>query len=348
MRRPAATLVVTLAVVICAGLAGGQAQAVSPAASLPGCVGFTTPSVQIAPSVIGQGQLPATFTTTDRYFAGRGGYYDAFTLDCAKLNVTPVTEGETDYVTFTGPAGLSCGQHVFDDKYYAGGTAPDQEFFGTFTVSCITAHPDIIIGTQQPVPITVTGSVFFQDFNSFTVDIDGAPVTASPSFNGDTMSTVITASALACGKHTITVDEKMGGAPPIIATAPLTVVQCTQPKLTANPAVFVDGSYTHVTGTGFAPSQPVALTWQTAAGATLSACSPTADSAPPLVADANGDLDTFCFAPPHEILGAAQIVATQTTTVGPAQSVQHAAAPVVIEGGSMQPSSSGDELIFRH
>ena len=345
--RPAA-LISTVLVVICAGLAGGQAQAASPAPNLPSCVDVTKPSVQIFPSVIGQAQLPATFTTTDPYFAGRGGYFDAITLDCAKLSVTPVLEGESRYVSFIGAASLSCGQHVFDDKYYAGGTVPDQETFGTFTVSCITANPDIIIGTRQPVPITLTGSVFPQDFNSFTVDIDGTPLTTSPTFNGDAFTTVITASGLACGKHTITVNDKMGGSPPVIATAPLTVVQCSQPTLTANPAVFVDGSYTHVTGAGFAPGQPVALTWQTVAGATLSVCSPTADSAPSLVADATGNLDTFCYAPPHQILGAAQIVATQTTTVGAVQSVQHAAAPVVIEGGSMQPSSSENEFIFRH
>lgn len=347
-RRPPvkAALIVTVMVVICAGLAGNRAQAASAGPSLPACVGVPKPTIQVTPAVIGQAQLPAAFTTDDRYFAGRGSYYDAYTLDCAPLKVTPVTIGDLTDVSFAGPAGLSCGQHVFDDKYYAGGTTPDQEFFGTFTVSCITANPSTIIGMQQPVQITVTGSVFFQDFNSFTVDIDGTQLNSSPTFNGDSMTTTITAQGLACGAHTITVSEKMGGGPPITATAPLTVIRCTQPKLTANPAIVIEGMYTHVTGTGFAPGQPVVLTWQTPAGATLTDCSPTADSAPAPVADANGGIDTFCFAPPHEIIGAAQIVGTQTVTQGGAAAKQQAAAPVVVEGGSMQPSE-GNELIFR-
>ena len=84
--------------------------------------------------------------------------------------------------------------------------------------------------------------------------------------------------------------------------------------------------------------QAVTLTWQTIAGVQLSACSPNADSAPAPTADATGKLDTYCYARPHQVLGAAQIVAVQSTEL--------AAAPVVVEGGSMQPSS-GDQFIFR-
>lgn len=346
---PRSVLIVAVAVVICAGLAGGgQAQAASAGPSVPSCIGVARPNIQISPNVIGQAQLPATFTTNDQFFAASGANHDVFTLDCQPLTVGSVTAGETNYVTFTGPAGLACGPHYFDDKYFAGGTTPDQEFFGGFTVSCITANPSTITAAQQPVPITLTGSVFFQDFNTFTVEVDGTPVVNSnPTFNGDTITTVITATGLACGAHTITVTEKMGGSGPITATATLKVIQCGQPKLTANPAVFVDGTYTHVTGTGFVPGQPVTLAWQTPAGAALTTCSPTADSAPALVADAKGNIDTFCFAPPHEILGAAQIVATQNATQDGIAVTDKAAAPVVIEGGSMQPSSGDDQLIFR-
>lgn len=134
--------------------------------------------------------------------------------------------------------------------------------------------------------------------------------------------------------------------PTLPASTTFAVAGCARPQLTANPAVFVDGTYTHVTGTGFAPAEPIALTWQTTTGATLTACSPTADPPPALVADANGDIDTFCFAPEHQILGAAQIAATQTIAQNGAQATRRAAAPVVIEGGSMQPST-GSELIFR-
>lgn len=357
-RGPSAqsALILTVAVVICAGLAGGQAQAASAGPSPAPCVTSSAVKVSITPNVIGQAQLPATFQTQDQSVPTGSSNPDTYTLDCKNLDqVGTVTVGRQKFVTFTGPGDLSCGQHVYDDQYFAPvigapvvrAAVPDQEFFGTFTVSCITANPGTITAAQQPVPITVTGSVFFQDFNSFTVDIDGTPVSSSPTFNGDTMTTVITAQGLACGTHTVTVNEKMGGSGPIIATAPLTVIRCTQPKLTVNPTVVVDGMYTHVTGTGFVPTQPVALTWQTPAGVTLTNCSPTADSAPPLSTDANGAIDTFCFAPPHVIIGAAQIVATQNATQDGIAVTETAAAPVIVEGGSMQPSSGGDELIFR-
>lgn len=370
--RPPAqgALIVTVMVVGCAGLVGGQARAAGPgpgaAPRADSCVSPTAGSLTISPNVIGQAQLPVTFTTSDAYYPPRGAYYDAYTLDCSPVSIGTTPSGGTNYVTFVGSSNLSCGPHVFDDKYYAGGSTPDQEFAGTFTVSCVSANPSTIISTQQPIPITVTGSTFFQDYNSFTVDIDATPVSTTPTFSGNTFTTVITAQGLSCATHTITVSEKLGGSIPTTATTPL-VVQCPQgggtpppntpstpaqpprragaPKLTVNPAVIADGTLTHVTGTGFNPGVPVTLTWQSPAGTKLFACSADTLTTPPPAADASGKIDVYCLAQPHEALGAEQIVADQTANAQ--LSARHAAAPVVVEDGSMQPSNGDDQLIFR-
>ncbi|HEU5352996.1 MAG TPA: hypothetical protein VFU65_00955 [Actinocrinis sp.] len=228
----------------------------------------------------------------------------------------------------------------------------------TVQVYCPTVKvtPDPINSAGGPAQFTVTGTGFPQ-FRDVSLALDGAGSAFTDVITDRTGAFVKPTSRpqLPCGAHTLTATGASGQAviesvrplavdpfPTIPASTTFSVTGCAgapgQLKLTANPSVFVEGSYTHVTGTGFVPGQPVALAWQSPTGATLAACSPTADSAPPLVADAKGGVDTFCFAAPHEILGAAQIVATQAA--------QHAAAPVVIEGGSMQPSS-GDQLIFR-
>jgi hypothetical protein len=161
---------------------------------------------------------------------------------------------------------------------------------------------------------------------------------------------------LACGSHLLTATGASGQVviqaerpaavdpyPELPTSATFTVTGCAPPVLAANPSVFDDGTLTHVTGSGFSPGQPVTLTWQDRSGRSVTPCSPTADPAPPPTADASGAIDTFCFAPPHQIFGAAQIMATQTTTRG----TQQAAAPVVVESGSMQPSE-GDQFVFRH
>jgi hypothetical protein len=368
-RRSSATAapIVTVLVVVCAGLAGGgQAQAASPGASpspIPTLLPCQTPIAQaritITPSVVGRAQLPATFTTDDRYSAGSGGYKDVYTLDCAAANVTPVSVGDFTDASFTGDSTLSCGQHVFDDTYFAGGPPPDQEFYGTFTVSCITANPGTINSTQEPAQITVAGGpflTFVQDAahkNTFTIDIDGTRVAGTPGpppvvgVQG-TINTVIAAQGLSCSTHTITVNEDMGVGATITDTAPLTV-QCTQPPpgnptMTANPTVVVDGDLTHVTGTGFTPGAPVTVTWQTTSGTVLYGCSANALTGKPLNADASGKIDTYCLALPHGEMGAEQIAGDQPAAgQTPAE---HATAAVVVEGGSMQPST-GDQFVFR-
>jgi hypothetical protein len=362
-RRPSATAapIVTVLVVVCAGLAGGQARAASPGASpsanpsagIPSCVSSTAGSVTVSPYVIGNAQLPATFTTNDAYFAGNATYFDVYTLDCQKINVIPVGSGETQDVTFVGGSDLSCGPHYFDDKYYAGGSTPDQEFAGGFFISCITANPSTILSTQEPVSVTLTGSRFFADYSSFSVTVDGTQVSTTPTIDGraGTVTTVITAQGLACGPHTVTLSEKLAGMNPIIATTTLTV-QCPgssnpppgNPTMTANPTVVVDGDLTHVTGTGFTPGAPVTVTWQTTSGTVLYDCSANALTGKPLGADASGKIDTYCLALPHGEMGAEQIAGDQPAAgQTPAE---HATVAVVVEGGSMQPST-GDQFVFR-
>ena len=237
----------------------------------------------------------------------------------------------------------------------------------------VTPNP---LGTGGgPATFTVTGSGYPPD-RAVILKLDGTQLPFNDTYTDPTgaFTTSITNPALPCGSHQLTATSQppvipqweihsaapstVAATPPIPANTTVTVngAACTTspsasptppqtvppargaPKLAANPTVITDGTLTHVTGSGFAPSQPVTLTWQTPAGATLSGCSPNADSAPPLSADAKGAIDTFCYAVPHEMLGAEQILAVQGTA--------RAAAPVVIEGGSMQPSS-GDQFIFR-
>lgn len=238
----------------------------------------------------------------------------------------------------------------------------------TVTVYCPTVHvtPDPIDSGGGPASFTATGTGYPPD-RAVSLTIDGDPnpfVTVVTDGNGG-FAEPASRPQLACGTHTLTATGASGQIviqsvqtsavdpfPTLPASTRFSVTGCVtvpppRPKLAANPAVFVDGTYTQVIGTGFAPGEPIELTWQTPAGVTLTACSPTADSAPPLVTDAHGDIDTACFAPPHQILGAARLVATQTTTQNAAAVTQQAAAPVVVEGGSMQPSSGSSELVFR-
>lgn len=237
-----------------------------------------------------------------------------------------------------------------------------------------------------PATFTATGAGYPPD-RAVYLKLDGTDVPLNGTFTDSNgiFTTSLNSSALACGAHQLTATSQPQVVPKLVRSAAPSTVDPTPdlpasttflvnggscapsqspsssptpspsaptsstpalpppsrgaPKIAANPTVLTDGTLTRVTGSGFVPNQPVTLTWQTPAGARVSVCSPNADSAPPLKADAKGAIATFCYAVPHEMLGAEQIVATQGSA--------HAAAPVVIEGGSMQPSSGGDQFIFR-
>jgi hypothetical protein len=330
-----------------------------------GAVLFEGFFIQVSPVETTLGQFTAMDITADGTDLG-----ERLTIT---LQGRQIASGETgtgdpqngDALVLNGvsvPAGLAtCGANTVDLVWIGQVQAST-----TVQVYCPTVKvtPDPVDSGGGPAQFTVTGTGFPQ-FRAVSLSLDAATSAFAGVITDRTGAFVKQTSRpqLACGTHTLTATGASGQAviesvrasavdpfPTLPASTTFSANGCAgppgQPKLVANPAVFVAGSYTHVTGTGFVPGQPVTLAWQSPAGAALTACSPTADSAPPLVADAKGGIDTFCFAAPHEVLGAAQIVATQTTTQGAAQSTQHAAAPVVIEGGSMQPSSGG-ELVFR-
>lgn len=257
------------------------------------------PTVEVTPNPLGTGGGPATFIATGVGYPPDRAVFLKLDGTDLPINGTFTDQNGTFTTTLTNPA-LACGAHQL--------TATSQpqvipRLVRAAAASTVYATPELPANT--------------------TFIVNGGGCAASPSPSSSPTATSATPSP---SPSTPTLPPP----PPPSRGAP---------KITANPTVFTDGTLTHVTGSGFVPNEPVTLAWRTPAGAAVSACSPNADSAPPLKADAKGTIATFCYAVPHEMLGAEQIVATQGAA--------HAAAPVVIEGGSMQPSTGGDQFIFR-
>jgi hypothetical protein len=125
---------------------------------------------------------------------------------------------------------------------------------------------------------------------------------------------------------------------PIGATAPVTVVGCA--RIIVDPGVLQQGMLTHVTGTGFLPRTPIAVTWQSLDGTLVGACAPDAISSPALTTDSSGRIDVFCLALAHLAIGALRIAAEQPP--------ETETAPVLVEDGSMQPSHGNEnQFVFR-
>ena len=365
MRSPRVTarrLTVVLILTIGAVAYGGPASAANP-------------TIYVAPNET----TPGMFTLMDIWASSSWG---AGNQVLVTLRGTEVANGLTNssgsYVSgdVSVPAGVVvCGANEVD--WISSG---DFITSTTVMVYCPTVQisPNPLDTGGGAATFSVAGSGYPPD-RAVYLTLDGAALPFNDTYTDPSgaFTTSLSNPALACGTHQLTATSQppvipqwnirsaaastVQATPPIPASTTFTVVGagCATtpptspspstpqqpppsrfpPKIAANPAVITDGTLTHVTGSGFVPSQPVALTWQTPAGARLSDCSPDADSAPPLKANATGNIDTYCYARPHETLGAAQLVATQ--------GVAHAAAPVVVEGGSMQPSSGGDDFIFR-
>lgn len=314
----------------------------------------TTPTLTVYPHET----TLAQFTTMDVWAGGTfAGAQVVITMGNTQI-VSGTADSSGNYASgdVPVPAGIAvCGQNEVD--WYT-----DNDFIASTQVAVycptVQAAPNQFGSGAGTDSFTVTGTGYPPDRDVvFTIDnaqssFDSVFTDANGAFTKATSHP-----ALPCGPHQLTAI----GQPPVIpqwlragatstvsqfqplpASAAITVTGCAspppreKPKLAANPAVVIDGMLTHVTGTGFPPGQPVTLMWETTAGATLSQCSPDAVSAPSLSADAQGRIDTYCLAEPHEILGAARIVALPA----------HVAAPVVVEGGSMQPSF-GDQFVFR-
>jgi hypothetical protein len=310
---------------------------------------------------------PAQLTALDVFFqasrpGGRTALPIAVTLDGRTLTTT-TTDANWDYTSpdLPVPGGLvTCGTNQV--AVVAQVTPPV-----TLQTATVQAYCPTLAVTPNPVPsgggpatFTVTGTGYQPD-RTVTLNLDGATNSFANEFTDETgrFTATVTRPALACGAHQLV---GTGQTPPVIGIVPRNAVgsddlvpagtsfavaggACTpapppgKPAITANPAVLEDGTFTHVTGSGFAAHQAVVLDWQTVGGAVVDACSPNADAPPTLTADAAGKIDTYCYARPNELLGAAQI--------GAVQGAAKAAAAVVVEGGPMQPSSGGDQLVFR-
>ena len=327
-RRPASAAALATVLAACGGLAQGGAARAAVASS-----------ILVTPVLIGASQLPATFTTD--YFEDSDGAFDNVFVDGKQI---PFAANGSGDIVFT--AAPPCGQHTLTVEEVRGEFTGNTT--GTFYVVCVTATPGVIATTQQPATITVAGGVF-APLVPVTIRIDGNLAgQVTPARGTMTISTPVTANGLGCGQHTVSATQLY--TPPaegaatetVVATAPLMVGQCAQ--LTVNPPVMPDGTLTHVTGTGFNPGEQVAITWQGPGGAVAEACSSNAIGGQTAAADGSGNVDVYCLALAHESLGAQQIAAAQAATAQ--MPAEQATAPVVVEGGSMQPST-GDELIFR-
>lgn len=282
------------------------------------------------------------------------------------------------------PSGVAtCGANEID--WYVGGGFVDYTDI-TVYCPAVRVSPDPVQAAGGSDSFAVTGSGFPTDRGvTFTLDGSPVsfPYTATDG-NGHFDLLAASVPALPCGTHQLTATaqpppviqwNESGSAStvqqyePIPASTTFTVGGCPTPpptsptptptvppppsrgaaKLTANPDVISDGMLTHVTGTGFPAGSPVTLIWASAVGVPQMLCSPDTISAPQLSADSSGDVNAYCMAPPHQLFGAEKIAAVPRV-VTPASFAGltgiAAAAPVVVEGGSMQPSS-GDQFVFR-
>ena len=211
----------------------------------------------------------------------------------------------------------------------------------------IAIAPNTVAYSSEPTTVQLTGSGFV-DSSPIRILIDGHPVTQGTSGADGTVAMPITISGLTCTPHEVIVQMPPTGAVPTVAnsaSAPLTVTACptapttptpppTQPHpptLQANPDVVEQGQVTHVTGTGFAPNAPVVLTWRPTSGSAT-------QSGPTLTSDASGNIDDYLVVLLNDLYVPCDLVATQGTS--------SASAPVLVEGGSMEPSTN-DQLVFR-
>ena len=356
--RAARRLTVCLILVVSGVGVGGPA----PAATY-------TPSFTVYPRETTQAQ----FTQLDVMVSGTW----VNTQVVVMMGTTEITSGSTDgagnYDSGAVPVPanvVTCGQDEVD--WYSAGDFITKTAVAVYCPT-VQVTPNQLDSAGGPASFTVTGAGYPPArVVDLTLDNSQSPFDGNFSTDGTGAFTKSTSvQALPCGTHQLTAaslpalipkriragTNSVVAWPPLPASTTLTVTGCTPPpsryapKITANPAVITDGTLTHVTGSGFLPDQPITLVWETLAGATISTCSPNALSASPLVASQNGGIDTYCLARPHDVLGAVQIAAVLAPinnlgAVGLPAAPRQVAAPVVVEGGSMQPSS-GDQLIFR-
>lgn len=296
--------------------------------SATGTVTADCAAITVSPAVTTAARLPADYTVTPANFPLAEGYQ--LTLDGAQQTFGFVNDGEA--LGFT--AAPACGTHqvVLSQRYRAttvSAAAP-------ITVLCatVTLHPPSITQPSEPAQVTATGNGFHSG-QPVSVLVDGTPA-GSGTTNSDGLVTVtFTANGLPCGDHQVTVTEQSTATvtAPLSATATLTVTDCrtTAAKLAVDPNVLQPDMLTEATGSGFTPGQPVTLTWQAPDGTPLLGSTT-------VTASSTGTIDTYCMVFENDQLGDRRLVAQQGGT--------QAAAPAVVDGGTMQPST-GDQLVFR-
>lgn len=280
----------------------------------------------------------------------------------------PDTVTATIGVEFTGSgSATTVGQLSPQSDGYLGGTFPATgAICGTNTVTLvddsdagdpaiiqlpITAYcpsiqlaPNSLTYASEPTTVQLTGSGFV-DSSPIQILIDGHSVAQGTSNATGAVAMPVTISGLGCTPHEITVQMPPTGAAPTVAnsaSAPLTVTGCPpttpqtpptapKPTLSANPDVVEQGQVTHVTGTGFTPNSPVVLSWQPTSGSGT-------QSGPTVTSNASGDIDDYLVVLLNDLYVPCDLVATQGAA--------SASTPVLVQGGSMEPSSN-DQLVFR-
>jgi hypothetical protein len=306
-----------------------------------------TGSVSVSPTLAPLSQL-TTFTviTTDTPEVVTATIGVEFTGSGNPTTVGQLSTQPDGYIGGTFPAtGAVCGTNTVTlvDDSVAGDPVLTQLPITAYCPS-IQLTPTTVAFAAEPTTVQLTGTGFVES-SPVQIQIDGHTVTQTTSnANGD-VAIPVTITGLGCTPHEITAQMPPAGAaatPANSASAPLTVTSCPSPPsqahaptLAANPDVVENGQVTHVTGTGFTPNSPVVLTWQPTSG---SGSGSATQSGPTVTSDASGDIDDYLVVMLNDLYVPCDLVATQGTA--------SASAPVLVQGGSMEPSTN-NELVFR-
>lgn len=303
------------------------------------------PSITVAPnpSAGTPGQpRSATYHVTPKDFPAVGPAPDLDTYQLTVDGQPQTITGSPADIAFT--AALDCGAHPVQLTEQLGNAAATAGT--TLVVMCaqISLAPASIRRSDEPTTISVAGTGFHRG-RTVRYGVAGGPTSSGQISATGLFELPLPVAGLDCGVYQVSAVELPSlssvGPPPFQASAPLTVTGCPgaptpppgrAPTVRVDPAVVQVGMTTHVTGSGFTPGQPVTLAWAMPDGSPLPG-----DCA--AGADATGVIDTYCLVLPHGLLGARTLVATQGALT--------ARAAAVVDGGTMQPVGSDDQLLFR-
>jgi hypothetical protein len=282
-----------------------------------------------------------------------------------KQVATAVTDASGTVITSIRASGLACGQHqvtITDNRVFdtgpGGGPAVNHspmQASAPLTVLCAIVHltPDTFPRASQPRPVSVSGSSFHPNV-PVDITLDGKQVATAVTGDSGGVTKAIRASGLGCGDHRVIVSERPDSptipedtfAAPAASDGPLQgaallhvlcegggPAKTPHPTLTLAPPVISAGMMTHVTGSGYTAKHAVTLTWHLTAGGTA------AGFPASVVASASGTIDVYCLVLQHEPSGSRVLVATDGAGT--------AKAAAVVDGGTMQPSGSGPDIVFR-